>query len=291
MAESGGQTVSSAALQAPEALADRERIVPIAVFASGNGSNLEAILRACSGGRLAARVVGVVCNKPGAGAIGRAERFGVPVLVCDHRDYPTREAHEDAILDWLGPLAPEWIALAGYMRLVSPRLLGAFPGRVVNIHPADTRLHRGTGGYEWALREGLSETRVTVHLVDEGMDTGRIVLQATVPIEPDDTLETLTRRGLAVEHEAYVAALRILLGACGTPAGAADARDVRARTAWTAGRGLERARACDVAPDRAPGLADNTYPGPDPGLARDAAPARDAGPDWHTSMPVVGGFS
>lgn len=187
------------------------QLVPVAVFASGNGSNLGAILQACADGRLPARVVGVVCNKPGAGAIGRAERFGVPVLVCDHRGFAGREAHEEAILDWLRPRGAEWIALAGYMRLLTSRLLGAFPGRVVNVHPADTRLHQGAGGYEWALREGLSQTCVTVHLVDEGMDTGRVVLQAPVAIRPGDTLETLTQRGLAVEHEAYVEALRVLL--------------------------------------------------------------------------------
>ncbi len=193
------------------------QLVPVAVFASGNGSNLEAILQACADGRLAARVAGVVCNKPGAGAIARAERFGVPVLVCDHRDHASREAHEEAILEWLRPLRPEWVALAGYMRLVTPHLLAAFPGRVVNIHPADTRQHQGSGGYEWALGAGLAETAVTVHLVDEGMDTGRVVMRAPVAIEPEDTLETLKARGLAVEHDLYVRALESLLAVTPEP--------------------------------------------------------------------------
>jgi phosphoribosylglycinamide formyltransferase-1 len=183
----------------------------LAVFASGAGTNLEALLAACADGRLPATAVGVVCNRPGAGAIARAERHGVPVLVCDHRDHAGREAHEEAILAWLRPLLPDWIALAGYMRLLSGRLLREYPGRVVNIHPADTRRHQGGGGYEWALREGLSATCVTVHHVDEGMDTGRIIAQAPVRIFPGDTLETLKERGLAVEHELYVEALAKLL--------------------------------------------------------------------------------
>ncbi|MBM3267349.1 MAG: phosphoribosylglycinamide formyltransferase [Candidatus Sericytochromatia bacterium] len=195
----------------------------LAVFASGSGSNLAALLTACEEGRLPARAVGAVCNNPGAGAISRAERFGLPVFVCDHRAFSSREAHEEAILAWLRPLRPDWIALAGYMRLLTPHFLRAYPGRVVNIHPADTRRHKGGGGYEWALREGLTETCVTVHYVDEGMDTGDIIAQAPVAILPGDTLESLEARGLAVEHELYVRALAGVIGpgaAAGLPGSA-----------------------------------------------------------------------
>jgi phosphoribosylglycinamide formyltransferase-1 len=189
----------------------------LAVFASGNGSNLEAILAACAEGRIAAKAVAVVCNRPEAGAIGRAERFGVPVLVCDHREFGDRAAHEEAVLEWLLPFRPDWIALAGYMRLLTERFLRAFPGRVINIHPADTRKHQGSGGYDWALSAGLTETAVTVHYVDEGMDTGRIIAQAPVPICESDSLEALQARGLAIEHEIYVQALSELVGAPAQP--------------------------------------------------------------------------
>ncbi len=187
----------------------------LAVFASGAGSNLEALLEACATGRIDATAVGAVCNNPRAGAIARAERYGVPVLVCDHREFADRDTHEAAILEWLRPLRPDWIALAGYMRLLGRHFLAEYPGRVVNIHPADTRRHQGGGGYAWALAEGLAETQVTVHYVDEGMDTGRIIAQAPVEIVPGDTPETLTARGLAVEHELYVRALAKILAPAG----------------------------------------------------------------------------
>ncbi|MBI6546522.1 MAG: phosphoribosylglycinamide formyltransferase, partial [Cyanobacteria bacterium NC_groundwater_1444_Ag_S-0.65um_54_12] len=148
-----------------------------------------------------------VCNRPGAKAIERAKSFGIPVGIFDHRVFVNREAHEIAILEWLRPLCPHLLVLAGYMRLFTARLLSEYRGRVINIHPADTRQHQGADGYAWARGEGLTKTWITVHWVDDGMDTGEVIMQAPVPILAGDTLEDLRARGLAIEHQLYPRAL------------------------------------------------------------------------------------
>lgn len=190
----------------------------IAILASGSGSNLEAILRGCAEGRVRAAPVAVLSNVPGAFALERARRFGVPALIADHREHRTRAAHEARILELLAPFDPELLVLAGYMRIVTARLIDAFAERasrtralpgVMNIHPADTRRYQGAHGYEFALGllpghpERLTETMITVHFVDSGVDTGPIIAQRPVPVLPDDTLDSLRERGLAVEHELY----------------------------------------------------------------------------------------
>ncbi len=183
----------------------------LGILASGNGSNFEAIALACAERRLPARVVGLICNRPGAGVLGRAERLGVPACVLDDRSFPSRQAHEQAIGAQLEHWSPDWIVLAGYMRVLTPAFVADYPGRIVNIHPADTRLHRGTGGYEWAIARGLDETVATVHLVDEGLDSGPIVLQEAISILPGDSARSLSARGRAIEHRLYVRALARLL--------------------------------------------------------------------------------
>ncbi|MFH2007593.1 MAG: phosphoribosylglycinamide formyltransferase [bacterium] len=185
--------------------------VDIAVFVSGSGSNLEAVLAAAECGFAAVRVVAVVSDVPGAFGLIRAARRGVPTLAVDKRRYQSRGDHERAVLEALAPYAPRMAVLAGYMRLITPVLLEHFSseGRlgVVNIHPADTRAYQGTHGYEFALgltgkgAKRLDKTYITVHFVDEGMDTGAIIAQAEVPIHPDDTLDDVKARGLAVEHQ------------------------------------------------------------------------------------------
>ncbi len=187
--------------------------VPVVVFVSGSGSNCEALLAAASAGYCAAEVVAVVSDQPDALGLTRAGRRGVPALGFSPRGYANRGAHEQAILDAIAPYGPRLAVLAGYMRLLTPTLLGWFrrEGRlgVVNIHPADTHAYQGAHGYEFAM--GLTpgsptrrtETHITVHFVDEGMDTGPIISQAAVPVHPDDTLDDLKTRGLAVEHQLF----------------------------------------------------------------------------------------
>jgi len=192
----------------------------LAVFISGGGTNMQAILDACREPGFPAEVVTVVSNQPQAGGIDRARRAGVPVEVVPHRDFKTRGEHEAEILRRVSRVHPEVAVLAGYLRVVTGVLLGGFPGRgglpgVINIHPADTRAYQGVQGYEFALglvpgSRRLEETRITVHFVDSGVDTGPIIAQARLRVEPDDTLESLKTRGLELEHRLYPAVIRWL---------------------------------------------------------------------------------
>ncbi|MCD6498154.1 MAG: phosphoribosylglycinamide formyltransferase [Deltaproteobacteria bacterium] len=195
--------------------ADLSDPLRLAVLASGGGTNLEAILNACDKRRIHATVVAVVANRPGAGALDRARKHGIPAILVDHRRYRNRREHETAMLLALAGYRPQLAVLAGYMRLVTDFFLAAFTDpsiripAVINIHPADTRAYQGIHGYEFALGllpehpDRLSETFITVHCVDQGMDTGPILAQRRVEVRPDDTLETLKKRGLAIEHALY----------------------------------------------------------------------------------------
>ncbi len=184
--------------------------VSIVVFVSGGGSNMEAICAAASAGLVSVRVVAVVSDEPDASGLARAARRGIPTLVVDRRKFASRSDHERAILEALEPYAPRMAVLAGYMRIITPVLLAHFGGEgrlgVVNVHPADTRAYQGVHGYEFAFGltnkgERLAETFITVHFVDEGMDTGPVIARVPVVVHPDDTLDELKERGLAVEHQ------------------------------------------------------------------------------------------
>ncbi len=192
------------------------------VMASGSGTNLGAVIDACESGRIHARVVVVVSDNPDAYALTRARERGIPAVALDPKLFPSRESHEAAILDQVAVYEPQLTVLAGYMRLVTPFFLEKFrdpetnmPG-VINIHPADTRAYQGTRGYEFALglagkeRKRLPRTWITVHFVDEGMDTGPVIVQKPVDVMPDDTLESLKARGLKVEHELYPMVIDLL---------------------------------------------------------------------------------
>ena len=197
------------------------RKLNLAIFLSGSGTNMEAIAKNCQSGRIDAQVTVVVSNVPGAGGVGRAQRLGIPTLEIDHRNYRDRGTHEQALIQALAAFPVDVVVLAGYMRMVTPVLLERFydharrrPG-VINIHPADTRAYQGTHGYEFALGLAgggtrLTETRITIHFVDSGMDTGPIVLQRAVPVREDDTIDTLRARGLKVEYEVYSEAIQLL---------------------------------------------------------------------------------
>ena len=187
----------------------------IALLASGSGSNLEAVIRGCREGGVAAEPVVALANNPGVLALERARKLDVPALVADHREHRSRAAHERRIIELLEPFAPHLLVLAGYMRIVTPTLIGHFADRfrqglpgVMNIHPADTRQYQGAHGYEFAMgllegTERLEETRITVHFVDAGVDTGPIIAQRPVPVRPEDTIDDLRERGLAIEHQLY----------------------------------------------------------------------------------------
>jgi phosphoribosylglycinamide formyltransferase-1 len=182
----------------------------IGVLVSGSGTNLQAILDAARRGELGAEVRLVVSNRPGVAALERATAAGVPSLVLPHDAHPTREAYDEALALALREHGVTWVALAGFMRLVSPRLLGAFPGRVVNIHPSLLPAFPGLHAQRQALAYGARVSGCTVHFVDEGCDTGPIIAQAAVPVRPDDDEASLSARILAEEHRLYPAVLRAL---------------------------------------------------------------------------------
>lgn len=173
----------------------------IAVFASGSGSNLQALLdRAAEGGLGGGEVVLVVCDKPEAKAVSRAQQAGVPALVVVPKEYPDKSAYEARILAELTAKRVDFIVLAGYMRLVGPTLLEPYRGRILNLHPSLLPMFPGKDAIGQALAAGVPYTGVTVHFVDEGMDTGPVIAQETVPIEENETRETLEAKIHALEH-------------------------------------------------------------------------------------------
>jgi phosphoribosylglycinamide formyltransferase-1 len=183
------------------------RNVNLGVLVSGAGTNLQAILEAISEKKLSASVRLVVSNKPGVLALERAEKAGVPTKVVSHRDYADREAFDGALVAALVGAGVDWVVLAGFMRLLTRKLLGAFPNRVLNIHPSLLPAFPGVDAQRQAFDYGAKVTGCTVHLVDEGTDTGPIVAQRTVAVRDDDDAESLTARILVEEHRLLVEVL------------------------------------------------------------------------------------
>ncbi|SDX09367.1 formyltetrahydrofolate-dependent phosphoribosylglycinamide formyltransferase [Marininema mesophilum] len=174
----------------------------IAIFASGSGSNFE-VLADQSRRQWPKEVSLLICDRPGAGVLERAERLGIPTVTLVPKNYENKAKYEEAILSTLQEYGIEWILLAGYMRLIGPTLLQAYPWRILNIHPSLLPAFQGKDAIQKALEYGVRWTGVTVHWIDEGVDTGPIVDQKPVLVEPDDTLETLTKKVQFVEHNLY----------------------------------------------------------------------------------------
>jgi phosphoribosylglycinamide formyltransferase-1 len=186
--------------------------VRLAVLLSGRGSNFEAIYRATQSGELDAEIVCVISNRPDAPGIEKARAYGLTTHVFDHRKYPTRAAHEEDVMRALAECEPDYICLAGYMRLLSPVFVAAYPNRIINIHPSLLPAFRGTDAQKQALEAGVKESGCTVHFVDENLDAGPIIHQRKVPVRPGDSVESLSARILEQEHVAYVEALRKISG-------------------------------------------------------------------------------
>jgi phosphoribosylglycinamide formyltransferase-1 len=182
----------------------------LGVLISGRGSNLGAVLDATARGDLAAEVAVVVSNKVDAPGLDRARAAGVPAYVVRHGDHPTREAFDGALVGLLRERAVDCVVLAGFMRVVTPVLLDAFPDGVVNVHPSLLPAFPGVDAQAQALAHGVRVTGCTVHLVDAGTDTGPILLQAAVPVLEGDTRDALADRILAREHQLLVRALGLL---------------------------------------------------------------------------------
>lgn len=182
----------------------------VGVLISGRGSNLQALLDAAAADLLGGRVVVVISNVAGAAGLERARRAGVPAIVQDHRGRP-REEHDLSLLEHLRAHHVDLVCLAGYMRLLSPVLIRAYPGRVLNVHPSLLPAFPGLEAQRQAWEHGVKVSGATVHLVDEGLDTGPIVLQEAVPVLPGDTSEALAARILEAEHRIYPEAVRLVL--------------------------------------------------------------------------------
>jgi phosphoribosylglycinamide formyltransferase-1 len=179
----------------------------LGVLVSGNGTNLQAILDAIGRGALDARVRVVISNRERVPALERAARAGVPALTIAHGAFPSREAFDRALLVALRDHGVEWVVLAGFMRLLTPEFIRAYRGRIVNIHPSLLPAFPGTNAIRQALSHGVKVTGCTVHFVDEGLDTGTIILQRAVSVLPGDDESTLAERVHGAEHELLVSAL------------------------------------------------------------------------------------
>jgi phosphoribosylglycinamide formyltransferase-1 len=182
----------------------------VAVLVSGSGTNLQALLDADAAGVLGARVVLVVSNKPGVGALDRAARAGVDHVVISHRGFPDRESFDAAVVERIRRAGASIVVLAGFMRLVTPVMLRAFAGRVVNVHPSLLPAFPGVDAQAQAWSHGVKVSGCTVHLVDEGLDSGPILVQRAVPVLAEDDVRSLRERILAEEHRALPEAVRAL---------------------------------------------------------------------------------
>ncbi len=186
----------------------------LAVFASGSGTNFQAILNAIEAGMLSAQVVLCVSDRATAGALERARSRNIPIAILPPNEFPTETAFGEALLAVLKQHAVDFVALAGYLKKIPDNVVAAYRNRILNVHPSLLPAFGGPGMYgrrvhEAVLNYGVRWTGATVHLVDEMYDHGPIVLQEPVPVYPDDTPETLAARVLKVEHRLYPEALQL----------------------------------------------------------------------------------
>jgi phosphoribosylglycinamide formyltransferase 1 len=182
----------------------------LGVLLSGRGSNFVAIAEAAARGEIPAEVVVAISNQPGAAGLERARERGIPALLLPHQG-KKRAEHEQEVLTALAEHRVDWVCLAGYLRIVGPALVGAFPRRMLNIHPSLLPSFPGLDAQRQAFEHGVKVSGCTVHLVDAGLDTGPIVLQRVADVADAGSAEEVAARILALEHAAYVEALRRLL--------------------------------------------------------------------------------
>jgi phosphoribosylglycinamide formyltransferase 1 len=183
--------------------------IKLGIMASGSGTNFEAVAAAIANGQLNAKIPVLIYNNPGAKVAARAERWGVPSVLLNHRDYKRREDFDAQIVQTLRQYDIEWVILAGWMRVLTPVFIDAFPKRIINIHPSLLPSFKGINAIEQALNAGVKITGCTVHLVVPEVDSGPILVQAAVPILPNDTPETLHARIQVQEHKIMVAAIAL----------------------------------------------------------------------------------
>jgi phosphoribosylglycinamide formyltransferase-1 len=184
-------------------------LLRVGVLASGRGSNFEALVKAIEAGGVPAVMAVLVSDRASAPVLEIARAHGIEGLFFDPKQYPSREAHEKAIMAALDERGVGLVCQAGYMRILGPAYIEHFRGRALNIHPSLLPAFPGLHAQRQALEHGAKVTGATVHFADEGVDTGPIVLQSAVPVLPGDTEETLSRRILEVEHRIFPEAVRL----------------------------------------------------------------------------------
>lgn len=178
------------------------------VLISGSGSNLQALIEACSYSDFPAEIVAVISNRSDAFGLNRAQQHGIPTAVLDHRPFASREAFDAELQKLIDRYAPDLVVLAGFMRILTPALVSHYLGRMLNIHPSLLPLYPGLHTHRRALEAGDREHGATVHFVTPELDGGPPVVQASVSVEPGDTEEILAKRVLAREHLIYPLAVR-----------------------------------------------------------------------------------
>jgi phosphoribosylglycinamide formyltransferase 1 len=183
----------------------------IGVLISGRGSNLQALIDAIDRGSLPASIAVVISNKPEAAGLERARAAGIETLVINHRQFDSRDAFDRAVARELKARGVEVVCLAGFMRLIGPPMLEAYPNAILNVHPSLLPSFPGVSAQAQAIVHGVKVSGATVHLVTGELDGGPIVLQAPVPVAPDDTDESLSARILAEEHRIYPLAVAMVL--------------------------------------------------------------------------------
>jgi phosphoribosylglycinamide formyltransferase 1 len=183
--------------------------IKLGMMASGSGTNVEAIASAIASGKLNAEISVIIYNNPGAKVVERAKRYGIPAILLNHREYKTRQDLDAKIVETFREYNVEMVVMAGWMRIITEVLLDAFPDRVINIHPSLLPSFRGAHGVEDALKAGVKITGCTVHIARLEVDNGPILIQAAVPILPDDTPETLHARIQIQEHQIFPQAIAI----------------------------------------------------------------------------------
>src|SRR3989338_289529 len=182
----------------------------IGVLISGRGSNLQAIINASERGEIPAKVAVVISNDPGAFGLERAKQHNIPAVVIDNRKFKDKNTYELEIVKVLKEHKVELVCLAGYMRIIGPVLLEHFSGKMINIHPSLLPSFPGLRAQRQALEHGVKVSGVTVHFVDEGCDTGPIIVQNAVQVLENDTEETLSERILEQEHKIYPQAIKLI---------------------------------------------------------------------------------
>jgi phosphoribosylglycinamide formyltransferase-1 len=182
----------------------------LGIMASGNGSNFEVIAQAIADGKINAQIQVLIYNNPGSKAAARAEKWGVEAVLLNHRDYKNREKFDNQIVQTLQQYDVAFVVMAGWMRLVTQVLIDAFPHRMINIHPSLLPSFKGVQAVEQALAAKVKITGCTVHLVSLEVDSGEILIQAAVPVLPDDTSETLHARIQVQEHLILPMAISLL---------------------------------------------------------------------------------